>query len=320
MSLRQESTSFLPEYKGIVDATNKQIGLFHWTAEEIEVEKDIHDVLVNFTEAERHGVFTTLKLFTLYEVKAGSDYWTGRFMKEFKQHECQSMAAAFGMMELCVHKVFYNKINELLNVSNEQFYTDYVNDPTLKARMDCINSIIDNPDPYISLAAFSLVEGVILYSNFAFLKHFQSNGKNKMLNIVRGINYSTRDENLHSQAGALVFNTLVETENPDNLEHIHSEVRLLSKEMVEHEDIIIDKIFQNGEVEGITASELKLFVRNRVNVCLKHLGIDSYYKHEEESSINKWFYTGVDSYQFNDIFTGKGREYSRQWNEEEFVW
>lgn len=317
--LTKQSDVFLPEYSQIVDFTETQIGKCHWTATEIKVEKDIHDVLVNLTGAERHGVFTTLKLFTLYEMKAGAEYWTGRFMKEFKQHECQAMAAAFGMMELAVHKPFYNKINELLNAANASFYTDYVNDPVLKARMECIDSIINHKDPYVSLGAFTLVEGVILYSNFAFLKHFQSLGKNKLMNIVRGINFSVRDENLHAVAGAWVFRQLIKESPPKDWEKLEREILATAETILQHEYKIIDMIFSKGDISGITRTDLVLFVHNRTLQCLRQLGIKLDVK-EASSSINTWFYSGINNYQFNDFFTAQGREYVREWNEAGFVW
>lgn len=316
--LTKQSDIFLPEYSQIVDFTETQIGKCHWTATEIKVEKDIHDVLVNLTEAERHGVFTTLKLFTLYEMKAGAEYWTGRFMKEFKQHECQAMAAAFGMMELAVHKPFYNKINELLNAANASFYTDYVNDPVLKARMECIDSIINHDDPYVSLGAFTLVEGVILYSNFAFLKHFQSLGKNKLMNIVRGINFSVRDENLHAIAGAWVFRQLVKESPHKDFDYVKSEIYKAALTILGHEASIIDMIFSHGSIEGITDDNLVLFVQNRIEQCLHNLGLEC--PKTEVSPINDWFYSGINNYQFNDFFTAQGREYVREWNEAGFVW
>ena len=43
------------------------------------------------------------------------------------------------MFELAVHAPFYNKINLLLNAHDDSFYTDYVNNHVLKARMDSID-------------------------------------------------------------------------------------------------------------------------------------------------------------------------------------
>ena len=173
--IQTPTKSFLTHYKEPEDFRDKQLKIF-WPHYEIKVEKDVHDILTNFTEAEKHGVFTTLKLFTHYEAKAGEEYWTGRFMQMFPRHEFTSMAAIFGATELCSHAPFYNKINVLLNAHDDNFYTDYINNPVLKSRMEAIDSIINHPNDLVSLAGFTLVEGVILYSSFAFLKHFQSLG------------------------------------------------------------------------------------------------------------------------------------------------
>lgn len=84
------------EYKEPIEFANKQLQIF-WLPDEVKVEKDIQDVLVNFTPAERHGVITTLKLFSLYETHAGDEYWGGRFKKMFDGAEFHRMAAVFAM-------------------------------------------------------------------------------------------------------------------------------------------------------------------------------------------------------------------------------
>lgn len=308
------------EYPEIEAFTKKQLDIF-WTSDEIKVEKDIHDILTNFTEAERHGVFTTLKLFTMYEMKAGSEYWTGRFMKMFPRHEFQAMGATFGMMELAVHAKFYNKINELLNATDDNFYTDYVNNPVLRERMEFIDSVVDHPDDLISLAGFSMVEGVILYSSFAFLKHFQSLGKNKLVNVVRGINSSAIDEELHSLAGAWCFKELMKQRQHVDLYHITYIVHKMAEKIYEHEAAIIDMIFEKGEIEGISRIQMKSFVKSRINTCLENLSLDKIYDDlVDTNTINSWFYKNMKGYNMNDFFTGKGREYVRKWNEGGFVW
>lgn len=305
------------EYPEIEAMTKKQLDIF-WTADEIKVEKDIHDILTNFTEAERHGVFTTLKLFTLYEMKAGSEYWTGRFMQMFPRHEFQAMGATFGMFELAVHAKFYNKINELLNATNNDFYTDYINNPTLRERMEFIDSVINHDDDLVSLAGFSMVEGVILYSSFAFLKHFQSLGKNKLVNVVRGINSSAIDEELHSLAGAWCFKELNKQKGYE-LSPIKDVIYEMAEKIYEHESAIIDMIFEKGAIEGITAEQMREFVRARLNTCLMNLGMDICYV-VDNNFISSWFYKNMKGMNFNDFFTGMGREYQRSWNEKEFVW
>ena len=313
---------FRTEYPSAEFFMKEQQNIF-WTAHEIHLEKDVHDVLTNFTESEKHGVLTTLKLFTLYEMKAGTDYWTGRFMKMFPRHEFQSMAGMFGAMELSVHKPFYNKINELLNATNDDFYTEYVNNPTLRSRMDFIDSVIDHPSDLVSIAGFCLVEGVVLYSSFAFLKHFQSLGKNKLVNVVRGINSSAIDEDLHCHAAAYSFKELKYqlTLTQEQWISVQENIIDIANTIIEHEDCIIDMIFEKGDIDGITKSQMKVFISERVSYCLDLLDMNPMYNTNIPLGvISSWFYKGMKSYNMNDFFTGKGREYQRSWNEEKFTW
>lgn len=309
-----------------VEFADQQLKVF-WLPDEIKVEKDIQDVLVNFTPAEKHAVITTLKLFSIYETHAGSEYWGGRFKNMFNGAEFHRMASVFSMFELAVHAPFYNKINQLLHIDTPEFYTSYLNDPVLKQRVEHIGEIIDHKDDLISLAAFSMVEGVILYSSFAFLKHYQSQGKNKLMNIVRGINFSVRDENMHATGGAWAFKYKLEqlknTLSPEAFElhklAIESQVRLVAKKLYEHECEIIAKLFEQGEIKGITAHQLENFVQSRINECLKQLGFEKEYD-VKYNPIAEWFYKGINDYSFNDFFSGLGNQYHRNWDQSAFTW
>jgi len=303
-----------------VEFANQQLKIF-WFPDEIKVEKDIQDVLVNCTEAEKHGVITTLKLFSLYETHAGDEYWGKRYKEIFEGAEFHRMASVFSMFELAVHAPFYNKINELLHINTPEFYLSYLEDPVLKERIEHIGQMIDHPDPLVSLAAFSMVEGVILYSNFAYLKHFQSQGKNKLLNISRGINFSLRDENLHSIAGAWSFRHLLAKSNlsDDQKETLEMIIRIIVRKIYEHECRIIDKIFEKGKIDGITDIQLKHFVQSRINLCLSQLGYEKEYD-VKYNPIAEHFYKAINDYSFNDVFSGIGNQYHRDWDEESFIW
>lgn len=74
-----------------------------WLPDEIEVEKDIHDLKTNFTEAEYHGIVTVLKLFTIYELSVGNEYWKDYVSSVFPRPDIQRMASTFSFMELGVH-------------------------------------------------------------------------------------------------------------------------------------------------------------------------------------------------------------------------
>lgn len=305
------------EYKEPIEFAEKQLEVF-WLPTEIKVEKDVQDVLVNFTEAERHGVISVLKLFSLYETHAGDEYWGRRYKEMFDGAEFHRMASVFSMFELAVHGPFYNKINQLLSLDTTDFYTDYQNSPTLAARVEHLGQLIDHPDDLVSLAAFSMVEGVILYSQFAFLLHFQSEGKNKLSNIARGINFSVRDENLHSMAGAWSFKLKLQTYQGDK-DALKQQVFEAARTLYEHEKEIVATIFEKGKIPGITEAQLVHFVESRINLCLANLGYEKMFNVTYDP-ISAWFYKGINDYQFNDFFSGVGREYNRDWDESGFKW
>ena len=307
-------------YKEPVEFASKQLEIL-WFPDEIKVEKDIQDILVNMTPSEKHGVITVLKLFTLYELKAGADFWNGKFTRIFKRPEMRRMASVFSMFELAIHKPFYQKLNEALHIDNDEFYMEYVTNSVLVERMKFIDEVVTSKNDLYSLAAFSMVEGCILYSSFAFLKHFQSQGKNKALNIVRGINFSVRDENIHSLAGAWTFKMLKQQLGltPEEEAELLVVILAAAEKMREHEYEIVNMIFEQGTIDGITAKQMQHFIDSRLNVCLEQLGYEKHYD-VSYNPIATWFYQGLNNFQFNDFFSGIGSNYNRAWDEESFAY
>ena len=310
------------DYPVAIEAAEAQEKVF-WRANEIEVAKDLQDMKVNMSEAAVHGVITTLKLFTLYELVAGNEYWGGRFKRMFPRHDWRQMASTFSYVELGIHAPFYNKINKLLNLDTDDFYTDYVNNPVLKARMEFIDRIVNHKNDLISVGAFSMVEGGILYSAFAFLKHFQTGTKNELLNVVRGIDFSVRDENLHSEGGARAFLTLLNEQRRMGIEVSDATLQYrfhkLGKELYEHESEIIRMIFEKGEILGITAEDMRTFVKSRINLCLQNLGIPPLFS-INSNPIADWFYNDVNAVKLGDFFVGVDSSYNRNWSEARFAW
>lgn len=316
------------DYPEAVEYAKLQQEIF-WLPDEIEVEKDLHDIRTNFTESEYHGVISTLKLFTLYELSVGNDYWSGYVSQVFQRPDIQRMANCFSFFEINVHAPFYNKINEVLGLDTDDFYLSYLDDPILKNRMKWIAKRVEKRNTHMdrlkSVAIFSMIEGAILYSSFAFLKHFQSEGKNKLTNVTAGINFSVKDENIHSEAGAWLFRTYLKEIKEDfeftqvNLVELFEELYETAQIIYEHECHIIDKIFEKGEIKGINSLQLKSFVAHRIDLCLEHLGLRPHFNPTNDV-IEKWFYKNINGSKLHDFFSKQGNEYNRAWNENRFIW
>jgi ribonucleotide reductase beta subunit family protein with ferritin-like domain len=321
-------STYTVDYPTAIEFAKQQAEVF-WLPDEIEVEKDLHDLKTNFTEAEYHGVISTLKLFTIYELSVGNDYWQNFVTKVFPRPDIQRMATTFAFMEIGVHAPFYAKLNEVLGLDTDEFFESYKEDEVLANRMAWIGKRTEKRDTIYnilkSVGVFSMIEGAVLYSSFAFLKHFNSAGKNKLININAGINFSAIDETLHSQAGAWLFRTLLEEAkaegiaDDDYVMHLLQELEETVQVILEHESIIIDKIFEKGNIKGITDNQLKHFVESRLDICLENLGFKGIFK-PTYNPIAKWFYKDLESSTLHDFFSSQGSDYNRAWTEGKFVW
>ena len=321
-------SEYTTDYQIAIEFAKQQAEII-WFPDEIEVEKDLHDMKTNFTEAEYHGVISTLKLFTIYELSVGNDYWQNYVAKVFPRPDIQRMAATFSFIELGVHAPFYNKINEVLGLDNDEFYNSYKADTVLVNRMAWIGKRTEKRETVYnilkSVGIFSMIEGAILYSSFAFLKHFNSAGKNKLINVNAGINFSGIDEQIHSDAGAWLFRTLKDEAmadgqlTPDELIKLNIEFEDTVKVILEHESIIIDKIFEKGTIKGITSNQLQHFVESRLDLCLANLGFNAIFK-PKRNVIATWFYKDIESSTLHDFFSSQGSDYNRAWSEGKFLW
>jgi len=222
-------------------------------------------------------------------------------------------------------------VNEVLGLNTDEFYTSYKKDKELRARMDWLETCFDD-DPLWNVGLASMIEGAILYSNFAFFKHFQASGKNKLVNLCAGINFSVRDENIHSEAGAWLFKEMVKEQRvelgPNNsprdefeveLEGYYKRFREAGTQIFKHESRIIDMLFEKGGMKGITPEQMKTFVQARINLCLEQLGIEPLFEVTYDP-ISKWFYKNINSGQLHDFFHKQGNNYNRDWIEGGFTW
>jgi len=317
--MRQKKNEFTVDYPEAVDFADKQAHHF-WPHDEIKVHKDKQDILVNMTEAERFGTIRLLRLFTKYEQIIGDEFWLNFVFKKFpRPADIQPMAALFGAVELQVHAKFYSKINEELGLADDEFYRSYQDDAELLERIEFLESTLYGKDDLRALGAFTFGEGAILYTSFAFLKHFQSSGKNKLLNLVSGINFSARDENLHAEAAGWLFRTLKQESldageiDEAYIEELERDLYIAAETVLGHEQAIIKSIFSKGKIEGITEIQLEYFAQSRINFCLQNLGMKPLYK-VEYNPVGEWFYKGINGYQQQDFFSSQGNQYVRNWD------
>ena len=321
--LRESTNSFTTRYPKLEQYADLQLTEFRWVWNEVRVEKDKHQFMTELTEAERHAILTAAKLFVLYEDFAGKEYWLGRVMKMFPRPEVARLCATFGMVELAVHLPFYKELNKQLGVDNDEFWESYLDDPVLVERTEYLEGLVDSTDDRLSLAIFSMMEGAILFSNFALFKSFNSNGHNVIVNFGAGTNQSALDENLHHEAGAYLFRTDVKESKLSKVEkeQLYSKIQEAANVLYLHEEAIIEKFYEKGNLRGITKEQFQVFVKSRINYCLQNFGIEPIFNIEGMANpVEGWFGEKIKGYIANDFFNTLGREYSSRFVESKFAW
>ena len=306
------------DYEQAVKMAQDQTAIV-WFAEELGVEKDEGDIRTKCTEGERHGITTVLKLFTQYELMLGGDeFWGGKVAKMFPRPEIQRMAATFSFIELGVHAPFYDLINKTLSIATDEFYSAWKEDEVMRERMKFISKYADSDDPLEATAAFSFMEGVVLFSNFAFLKSFNVGGFNLIPHITAGIDASSKDEHLHALASAWLFKQdlaereqlgLIDSQGKQNL---RKKVIRIAEKVYEHEAALCDKIFEKGGVRTITKEEILDFIQDRINLVLDRLGYKPMFE-KETGVVSDWFYAQLSSFKYSDFFNTQQIQYVRNW-------
>lgn len=322
--IQTKDESFVVEYPESVDMMRGQQETF-WIFDETQPQKDKHCLMVEMTPAERHGVITVLKTFTLMEKIIGEDFWLNFVCKNFpREADIIPMAMFYSAVEMGCHMPFYRLINEEMNLSTYEFYDEYLHDEAMHGRIESMMNTLAHKDPLRTIGGFAFFEGAILFSSFAFLKGFQTNGNNKIVNIVAGINMTCRDEMRHCDTAAWLYKTLKQQQLDAGIiddafvKELEADIIKAGHDVYEHELILLEKIFEEGEIDGINKDDIAAFVRHRVNYCLQKLDIAPIFD-ESYNPIAKNFYASITGYSSTDFFSSQGNQYKRGWNVKSFT-
>lgn len=312
--------SYVRCYPGFVDFANKQLEDQFWTSTEMKVELDRMQLLYELSPEQTHAVKFVLNLFVRYELMVG-DMWQ-KIGKIFPRPEVQLLCSTIEMVERAIHAEFYNQINIQLGLDTEDHYTAFLEDPILRERVEWLGALLNvKDDPILATIVFSMTETAILFSSFAILKSFQSNGNNMIPVTVRGTNQSAIDEDLHGQASAAIINQYY-TEIGTTLladKVRYTEVRKAVHYAYEHEERIIDMAIPSEKLNGVNKSDYKMFVKKRLNLYLHRLGLPAEFE-EVETPLDSWFELNTVAYKLVDFFTpGMGSEYEQGWSDDAFA-
>ena len=286
----------------------------HWLHTEVPMMSDVTDWKQNLTDTEKNIIGSILKGFAQTETVV-NDYWSGLVTKWFRKPEIIKMAVTFGAFET-IHAEAYSLLNEELGLDD---FSEFLEDETTMAKIENLMNVRDNMDGTPdwterakSLAIFSaFTEGVNLFSSFAVLLSF------KLRNLLKGVGqiveWSIRDESLHSNAGCWVFRQLIKEKPELNTPELKEDIRQAALLSLKLELDFIDKVYEMGDLEGCTKYDLVSFIKHRTNTKMADLGYDPVVNDIDMDAIQrmKWFNSLSAGKQHTDFFANRVTNYSK---------
>jgi len=316
MSITEVRNFYKPfEYQTAFDFYKDQMRA-HWLADEVPLASDLNDWKLKLNESEKNLIGSILKSFAQTEVHV-NDYWSSQVSQWFPKPEIVAMSSTFGAFE-SIHAEAYARLNEELGLDD---FKAFLEDEASKHK---IERLLETPrgtleEKALSLAIFSaFTEGVNLFSSFAVLMSFQL--RNLMKGTGQIVEWSVRDESLHSKAGCWLFKTLLEEHPELNTDSMREKVAEACELSVKLEYDFIDKAFEMGDIEGLNKEQLKNFIKARANEKMVELGYKGIYNDIDPNLLRQmdWFGHLTSGKTHQDFFAGRVTSYAKStadWND-----
>jgi len=281
----------------------------HWLADEVPLASDLNDWKLKLNESEKNLIGNILKSFAQTEVHV-NDYWSTKVSVWFPKPEIQAMARVFADFE-SIHAEAYARLNEELGLDD---FKAFMEDETSKNKIEHLIEVPGDTieEKAISLAIFSaFTEGVNLFSSFAVLMSFQL--RNLMKGTGQIVEWSVRDESLHSKAGCWLFRTLLQEQPHLNTPELREKVIEACHISVKLEYDFIEKAFEMGDIEGLNKEQLKAFIKARANEKMIELGYQAIYNDIDPNLLKQmeWFGHLTNGKTHQDFFAGRVTNYSK---------
>lgn len=286
----------------------------YWLHTEYNYVSDVDDFKVSVTEAERNAIKNAMLAIAQVEVSVKT-FW-GDLYHRLPKPEIGSVGYTFADSEVR-HLDAYSHLLEILGMNDE--FKNIENIPELYQRIDYLtkNAALgrtgSNRDYTLAILLFSLfIENVSLFSQFLIIMSF-----NKYKNLFKGISNvieaTSKEEQIHGLFGMELIN-IIKEENPEWFdESLEKTIVEACKEAYRSEEIVIDWIYEKGDLEFLPKDTVKEFVKNRLNKSLAGIGYNSIFV-IDESIIDQteWFEDEVVATKHVDFFVKRSVNYTKR--------
>lgn len=279
----------------------------HWLPEEVPLADDVRDWHRKLSDGERNLLTQIFRFFTQADVEVNNCYMR-HYSQVFKPTEVLMMLSAFSNMET-IHISAYSHLLDTIGMPETE-YEAFLKYTEMKAKYDFMQQwgVATKADIAKTLAVFgAFTEGLQLFASFAILMNFPR--FNKMKGMGQIITWSVRDETLHTNSIIRLFRTFI-AENPEVWDaELERDLYAACDTVVGHEDAFIDLAFEMGGVEGLSADDVKAYIRYIADRRLTQLGLEPAYGTERNPL--GWMDEMLNGVEHANFFENRATEYSK---------
>ena len=250
----------------------------HWLHTEVPMAEDVKQWKKTLTDSEKKFLTHIFRFFTQGDIDVAGGY-VKNYLPYFKQPEVRMMLLGFAARE-ALHVAAYSHLIETLGLP-ETTYNEFLEYQEMREKHDYILDVSSKNGTKEStathIAVFSaFTEGMQLFSSFIMLLNFPRHGKMKGMGQI--VTWSIVDESQHAESMMKLFKQYVK-ENPEIWnDQLKSSIYSTAEKMVELEDRFIDLAFGINEMNGLTADDVKQYIRYIADRRLIGLGLKGIYK------------------------------------------
>jgi len=229
-------------------------------------------------------------------------------MNVFKPTETLMMMSSFAAMET-VHIAAYSHLLDTIGMPESE-YSAFLKYKEMKDKYDYMQGfdVKSNHDIAKTIAVFSaFTEGLQLFASFAILLNFPR--QNKMKGMGQIVTWSVRDETLHCNSMIRLFKEFVKEKPEIWTPRLKKEIYEACRTIISHEDAFINLAFEMGPIEGLTADQVKQYIRWIGNRRLIQLGLEPIYQIDKNPLT--WLDTMLNAVEHMNFFEGRATEYSK---------
>ncbi len=281
----------------------------HWLHSEVPMIEDVKDWKNKLTDSEKKFLTHIFRFFTQGDIDVAGGY-VNNYLPHFPQPEVRMMLAGFAARE-ALHIAAYSHLIETLGMP-ETTYNEFLEYQEMRDKHDYIlnrsNLTADESSIAENIALFSaFTEGMQLFSSFIMLLNFPRTGKMRGMGQI--VTWSIVDETMHAESMIKLFRTYVEENKEIWNDELKSKIYQIAERMVELEDKFIDLAFKLGSMDGLSADDVKRYIRYITDRRLISLGLKGIMK--VKTNPLPWVEEMINAPTHTNFFENRATDYAK---------